>query len=64
MDTPGVIISRVMPTAHNDLQKLDQLVTELVRDVEPSASNPGLKTPAAPQNEDQAKSLTKWMGFG
>lgn len=63
MDTPGVIISRVMPASHNDLQKLDRLVTELVQDTEPP-SNPGLKTPAAPQNEDQAKSLTKWMGFG
>lgn len=67
MDSPNVIISRVMPAAHADLDRLDRLVTKLISEALPTfpASNPGLKTESPPVvNEDKTKSLEKWMGFG
>ncbi len=67
MDSPNVIISRVIPPAHSDLERLDQVVTKLIANTTPPApaSNPGLKQETAPiRREDQAKSLEKWMGFG
>lgn len=67
MDTPGVLISRVIPAPHSDLIRLDQLVTKLITEnvISPPPPNPGLKPEIAPPvREDKAKSLEKWMGFG
>ena len=66
MDSPNILISRVPPTAHSDLLRLDHLVTQLTKvEVLAVPSNPGL-TPdiAPPAREDKTKSLEKWMGFG
>lgn len=65
MDSPNVLISRVVPPAHSDLARLNHLVNQLTEVTTTLPPNLGLKPEIAPPvREDKTKSLEKWMGFG